>query len=682
MYGTTTPSSTQTVTLSGGSVPNSSTTAALTAGSYSFIGVYSGDSNYTGYTGAVEPLTINQGSSSVSTAIKDSGGGAVTDALGEKVYDTATVSGTPFTPTGTVTYYFYTTSNPVYGTTTPISTQTVSLSGGSVPNSATTAALTAGGYAYIGVYSGDSNYTSFVGAVEPLTVNQGSSSVSTTILDSGGGAVTDVLGEQVYDTATVSGTPFTPTGTVTYYFYTTASPVYGTTTPSSTQTVTLSGGSVPNSSTTAMLTAGSYAFIGVYSGDSNYAGFTGAVEPLTINKASSSVSTAIFDSGGGAVTGALGEKVYDTATVSGTPFTPTGTVTYYFYNTASPVYGTTTPVSTQSETLSGGLVPNSPVTSALTAGSYAYIGVYSGDINYEPIHRRGRAVDGEPGFIEREHGDQGFEWRRRYRRGAGEMVYDTATVTGRPFTPAGTVTYNFYNTSSPVYGTTTPVSTQPETLSGGTRAQLAGDVGVDGRQLCVHRRLQRRHQLHRIHRRAVEPLTINHGSSSVSTTIDNATTNQPISGNQPVGTSVYDTATVSGTGSITPTGTVTYYFYTTSTPVYGTTTPSTTQTVTLSGGVVPNSSATAALTAGGYAYIGVYSGDSNYTGYVGAVEPLTVVGTPNITVTKTADQATVTAGQTAGFVVTDHQQRHSHGHRRHAKRSPAARRRQRRELED
>ena len=50
--------------------------------------------------------------------------------------------------------------------------------------------------------------------------------------------MTDVLGEQVYDTATVTGTPFTPTGTVTYYFYNTASPMYGTTTPASTQTVT------------------------------------------------------------------------------------------------------------------------------------------------------------------------------------------------------------------------------------------------------------------------------------------------------------------------------------------------------------------------------------------------------------------------------------------------------------
>ncbi len=56
-------------------VPNSASTAALTAGSYSFIGVYSGDSNYAGSAGAVEPLTINQASSSVSTAIYDSTGG-------------------------------------------------------------------------------------------------------------------------------------------------------------------------------------------------------------------------------------------------------------------------------------------------------------------------------------------------------------------------------------------------------------------------------------------------------------------------------------------------------------------------------------------------------------------------------------------------------------------------------
>ena len=217
--------------------------------------------------------------------------------LGEAVYDTATVTATPFTPTGTVTYDFYNTASPTYGVTTPVSTQTVNLSGGLVPNSTTTAGLTAGSYSFIGVYSGDSNYTGYTSSVETLTINQGSSSASTVIKDSTSGTPTNVLGEQVYDTAAVAGTPaaFTPTGTVTYYFYNTATPVYGTTTPVSTQTVNLSGGLAPNSATTSALTAGSYSFIAVYSGDTNYSDYTSSVETLTINQGSTSVSTAIFN---------------------------------------------------------------------------------------------------------------------------------------------------------------------------------------------------------------------------------------------------------------------------------------------------------------------------------------------------------------------------------------------------
>ena len=166
----------------------------------------------------------------MTTTIDDSAGGPVTGTLGEQVYDTATVSGTPFTPTGTVTYDFYNTANPVYGTTSPISTQTVTLSAGLVPNSATTPALTAGSYSFIGVYGGDNNYAGYVGAVGPPDGKQGSSGVSTVIQDAAGARGDRALA-QVYDTATVTGTPFTPTGTVTYNFYDTTSPVYGATTP-------------------------------------------------------------------------------------------------------------------------------------------------------------------------------------------------------------------------------------------------------------------------------------------------------------------------------------------------------------------------------------------------------------------------------------------------------------------
>ena len=420
------------------------------------------------FTNGPESKTVPSVGTAIENSATNSPPPAGGDALGATVYDTATVTGPASgpTPTGTVTYYFFDTAMPVFGTTIPVSSQVVNISGGLVPNSATSAALTAGSYSYIALYSGDSNYDPVIGRVEPVTVNQGTPSGSTTIHDSAGGAVTGTLGEKVYDTATVTGTPVTPTGTLTYNFYTTATPVYGTTTPSSTQTVTLTAaGAVPNSDTTAALTTGGYSYIADYSGDSNYKGFVGTIEHLTVNQAAPNVSTTIFDSAGGAVTGTLGEKVYDTATVTGTPVTPTGTLTYNLYTTATPVYGTTTPSSTQTVTLTAaGTVPNSDTTAALTAGGYSYIAVYSGDSNYkgfvgviEPLTVKQPAPSVSTMILDSSGAPvTGLE---------NEMVYDTATVTGTPLTPTGTVTYYFYTTLSPVYGTTTPTSTQTVTLT-------------------------------------------------------------------------------------------------------------------------------------------------------------------------------------------------------------------------
>jgi hypothetical protein len=661
VYGTTAPVFAETVPLSGGVVPQSANLQHLTSGSYAFIAVYNGDNNYAGSVGAVEALTINKGASSVSTVIDDSLGGPATGTLGEKVYDTATVTGSPFTPTGTFTYYFYNTANPVYGTTTPAGSETVTMGSGLVPHATTGTALAAGAYAYIGVYSGDSNYTSSVGAVEALTIIQASSSVSTVIDDSTGGTVTGALGEKVYDTATVNGTPFTPSGTVTYNFYNTATPVYGTTTPVSSQTVTLtSTGVVPNAAITAALAAGGYAYISAYSGDGNYAAAIGAVELLTIHQGASTISTVIDDATGGTVTSGLGEKVYDTATVSATPFTPTGMVTYYFYNTASPVFGKTTPVSSQTVTLTtSGAVPNAATSAALTASSYAYIAVYGGDSNYagsigavEPLTIKQGTVSVNT-VIDDSTGSA-------VTSALGEKVYDTATVSGVPFTPSGTLTYYFYNTASPVYGTTTPVSSQAVTLtstgavpSAATTAALtAGSyayIGVYSGDSNYTGAVG-----------AVEPLKINQGPSSVATTIDNATTNQPLSGIQAFGTSAFDTATVTG-APFTLTGKVTYYFYNTATPVYGTTTPVSSQAVTLtSNGAIPNSSASGSLIAGGYAFVAVYGGDSNYQSSVGPVEPLSIDRTtPAISTTpggpviiNTAPPLTDSATLSGGYSLT------------------------------
>ena len=65
---------------------------------------------------------------------------------------------------------------------------------------------------------------------------------------------------------------------------------------------------------------------------------------MTINQGSSSVSTTIYDSTGGPVTGTLGEQVYDTATVTGTPVHADGDGDLLLLQHGEPVYGTTTPV--------------------------------------------------------------------------------------------------------------------------------------------------------------------------------------------------------------------------------------------------------------------------------------------------------------------------------------------------
>src|SRR5262249_59212741 len=78
-------------------------------------------------------------------------------------------------------------------------------------------------------------------------------------------------------------------------------------------------------------------------------------------------ATPLFGSGGGDVTGALGEKVYDTATVTASPFTATGTVVYQFFTTIDCTGSHTD----ETVTLTGsGAVPNSATTGMLVAGRH------------------------------------------------------------------------------------------------------------------------------------------------------------------------------------------------------------------------------------------------------------------------------------------------------------------------
>src|SRR5262249_6125766 len=158
--------------------------------------------------------------------------------------------------------------------------------------------------------------------------------ISTLIKDANGATVTSVkVGTVVHDTATLSNASSNAGGTVTYSRFDNGS-CSGT--PVTTQTVTVTNGIVPDSSTFTPNAAGSYSYRADYSGDlpqgSNFAA-TGQCEPLTVTGVAATVVTEIHNGGTHTpVTSVpLGSIVHDQATVSGAFGTPTGSVDFTFY---------------------------------------------------------------------------------------------------------------------------------------------------------------------------------------------------------------------------------------------------------------------------------------------------------------------------------------------------------------
>ena len=242
----------------------------------------------------------------------------------------------------TVTYEFFNQTTCPTGAHTD---QTVAVAAdGTVPGS-TPQTLAAGSYAYLAVYSGNGNYAGKTGACEPFTITKAPSTVVTTVKDGANVTVDDanpgLLGVVTHDTAVLGGTVGSfPLGgasdpaTVTYEFFN------GTTCPTGVHTdesvAVAADGSVP-ASTPKTLGAGSYSYLAVYSGNSNYGAKTGACEPFTISPKQLTVTTQVHDAGHVDVTSKtvqLGATVHDLSVVTGAVngFTPTGAVTFVLYS--------------------------------------------------------------------------------------------------------------------------------------------------------------------------------------------------------------------------------------------------------------------------------------------------------------------------------------------------------------
>ena len=212
-------------------------------------------------------------------------------------------------------------------------------------------------------------------------------------------------GTAVHDTATVTGTNpnVTPTGNVTFFLCSFAAGSTdvcdGTTGHVGTQVgspVALSGsGAIATAQSddvntqAASLLPGHYCFRAEWPGDSNYIGakteFSGATECFDVSKLPSQTATTSNPNTNNV---APGTSVTDTATVSGSGPTPTGSVTFFLCQpsevTSGGCEGTAGTQIGSAKPLSGGQATSDATTNTTTLGKYCWRAEYGGDTVYEP----------------------------------------------------------------------------------------------------------------------------------------------------------------------------------------------------------------------------------------------------------------------------------------------------------
>ncbi|MFN2505694.1 MAG: beta strand repeat-containing protein [Acidimicrobiales bacterium] len=622
--------------LSGGPPPTAASGpfTPTAVGTYRWIAVYSGDTNYTSVTSpcnaANETSVVNQATATISTSATT----PVT--LGSPITDTATVTGaaTPApTPTGTVTYTLFGPGNPTC-TGAPIFTSANRPLGGGPPPTSTSAQFTpttAGTYNWVAVYSGDANYpsvTSPCGAPnETSVVNQATATIATS-------AATPVsIGSPISDTATVTGAASpapAPTGTVTFTLFGPGDPTCTGAAIFTSPAQLLSGGPPPTAGSGPFTPTaiGSYNWVAVYSGDANYGPATSpcgaANETSAVNQASASIATSATTP----VT--IGSPISDAATVTGAAApapTPTGTVTYTLFGPGDPTCAGV-PVFTSANRLLGGGPPPTSTSAQFTptaVGSYNWVAVYRGDANYGPA----TSPCGAPNEVSVvNQATASIATSATTPVTLGNPISDTATVTGAPApapTPTGTVTYTLFGPGDPTCAGA-PVFTSPNRLLGGgppptsSSAQFTPTAAGTYNWVAVYGGDANYPSVTSPCGAPNETSVVNQATATISTS---ATT--PVS----VGSPISDTATVTGAASPapTPTGTVVFTLFGPGNPTCTGAPIFTSPAQPLAGGPPPTAGSgpftPSAL--GTYNWVAVYSGDTNYTP---ATSPC---GTPNET---------------------------------------------------
>ena len=407
------------VSVTDASVPNSASQTFTSAGSYSWDATYSGDLNNNGAVSPCEPLTVNKASPTVTSRLT-----ASTISVGGSTIDTVTFSEASTGAGGSVAYYFFAGSS-CSGSGTQAG-MNVTVQDGAAPDSASEQFGATGSYSWDAAYSGDSNNNPATSSCVTLTVNPISVAVSTTL-----SASTINVGGTATDQATLLDATSNAGGTVAYYYFSGGS-CSGTATQVG-SAVTVTDGAPPASSSKQFTSPGTYSWDATYSGDQNNGGSTSPCESLTVVKTSPVLTPSL------SLTAAVaGEGVTDSAALGG-GFQAGGTATYQYFlggACAGSANAVGSPVA-----VTNGVVPDSPSQVFVSAGTYSWDVVYSGDSN------NNGATSPCQSLVINGPGVSVLTALSSSTIAYGASVKDSATLSGETSGAGGTVTYELFSGS-------------------------------------------------------------------------------------------------------------------------------------------------------------------------------------------------------------------------------------------
>ncbi len=492
-----------------------------------------------------------------------------------------------------------------------------------------------------------------IGAVLIVTPAQaGASTASTTVFDASTNAAwsgTESTGASAFDTMTLAGNGMaTPTGTVTYSFYNNGT---CTNSPEATDPVIVSSnGTVPNSIDEGPLSAGSYSYRATYGGDANNTAVTSSCEGFTVSLLRPTLN-AVVDDGTNAWGSSepIGSSATGTAALSGynPAFTPTGSVTYSFYNNGT---CTSPPASTQQVTLApGGSVPSSTPTAGLALGTYSLQVAYGGDanysitasacVNYTVVKYAGDTLQST--VVDASTGNP---WTNNEQ--AGATAYDKAVITNfvSGFVPSGSVTYSLYSngtcggspTSQSVVTVNSdgsvPNSPTTSSLSSGDYSYQASYSG-DPNYAAVSAGCE------------FFGVGIVRSTPTMTFTLYVNGTATPWNSPIPSNATFWVSATLQGINSVVPTGTVDFIVYLNGCAVE----PADLGPVTLSGGSASSQQISGNIPFTNLGWTATYSGDINYSSVSSTCETTTISTVTSPYVTTNPLNATAPIGGSATF---------------------------------